>query len=67
MKDSNYQYGKIFRRLKYLQKKLEENISDNKMEALEMEFEALKKRIPKLIYSPRLHGGQPYKNDQRNT
>lgn len=64
MRDGNYQYGKIFRKLKYLEVKLEQpDLSPNKRESLTRDFELLKKRIPKLIYSPQLHNGKPYTKD----
>lgn len=57
-------YGKLFRKLRYIEKKLSSNdLTDNKRQSLETEYEDLKKLIPKIVYLPSLHRNEPFKND----
>jgi C4-dicarboxylate-specific signal transduction histidine kinase len=56
-------YGKVFRKLRYIEKKMSEELTEHKKQQLEEEYENLKKLIPKLVYLPSLHRNEPYKND----
>jgi len=54
-------YGKVFRKLRYIEKKMSQELTERKKQQLEEEYENLKKLIPKLVYLPSLHGNEPYK------
>jgi|DEB0MinimDraft_4_1074332.scaffolds.fasta_scaffold19837_2 ribosomal protein S17E len=56
-------YGKVFRKLRYIEKKMSQELTERKKQQLEEEYENLKKLIPKLVYLPSLHRNKPYKND----
>lgn len=56
-------YGKVFRKLRYIEKKMSQELTERKKQQLEEEYENLKKLIPKLVYLPSLHRNEPYKND----
>lgn len=62
-----FPYGKILRSLKHIEKKLErQDLIPSRRKTLERDFELLKKRIPKLVYSPALHRNIPYRRGMEN-